>query len=299
MLFIKKVKYIRPAYFAGFVFLAIILFTYEALSAQKLHYDFSFIGFGGTFKYHDLKILFIPAYWFMMLLGLGINLFISIKQRKRYEYGVVKSLVIPILFLVIAFIGGKIMYIIENFQSVKEHGIELNGMSMFGAVFLFPIITLIVCKIFKLNYCEILDYCTSFGLILLACTRTGCFINGCCGAFTIWNNESPIVLPVQLMEVMFDLIILEICGHIEKTKFKSGLMYPMAMILYGVCRFGLEFLRKTEITFFIFSNGQIFFIICIVSGFILYHYFHKVYTSNQKNINKKRKKNSAKVQKES
>ena len=299
MFFIKKVKYIRPAYFAGFVFLAIILFTYEALSAQKLHYDFSFVGYGGTFKYHDLKILFIPAYWFMMLLGLGIDLFISIKQRKRYEYSVTKSLVIPVLFLVVAFIGGKLMYVIENFNTVKDNGIQLNGMSLFGAIFLFPIVTFVVCKFSKFDFTEILDYCTPFGIILLACTRTGCFISGCCGAFTIWKDGNPIILPVQLMEVMIDLIILEICCYIENKNFKSGLAYPMFMIIYGFCRFGLEFLRKTEITFFIFSNGQIFSIICIVSGFILYHYFHKVYTSNQKNINKKRKKNSGKVQKES
>lgn len=300
MLIIKRIKYVRPAYFAGFVFLAIVLFTYEALSVQKLNYDFSFIGFGGTFKYHDLKILFIPAYWFMMLLGLGINLFVSLKQRRRYGYSAAKSLVIPVLFLLVAFIGGKLMYVIENFNTVKETGLQLNGMSLFGAIFLFPIVTFAVCKLSKLNFAEMLDYCTPFGIILLACTRTGCFINGCCGAFTIWKDGNPIILPVPLMEVMLDLIILEICRHIENKKFKSGLVYPIFMILYGICRFGLEFLRKTEITFLIFSNGQIFSIISIVFGVILYYYFYKRFSENQKknkSNTKKHKKCSTKSQK--
>lgn len=292
MLFIKKVKYVRPAYFAGFVFLAIILFSYEAFSTQELNYDFSFIGFGGTFKYHDLKILFIPAYWFMMLLGLGINLFISIKQRKRYGYSTAKSLVIPMLFLVVAFIGGKLMYVIENFNTVKENGIQLNGMSLFGAIFLFPIVTFAVCKLSKIDFGEILDYCTPFGIILLACTRTGCFISGCCGAFTIWKDGNPIILPVQLMEVMLDLIILEICRYIENKKFKSGLVYPIFMILYGICRFGLEFLRKTEITFIIFSNGQIFSIISVVFGAILYCYFYKRYNNENRKSKEKKKAKS-------
>ena len=291
MLIIKRIKYVRPAYFAGFVFLAIVLFTYEALSAHELNYDFSFIGFGGTFRYHDLKILFIPAYWFMMLLGLGINLFVSLKQRRRYGYSAAKSLVIPVLFLLVAFIGGKLMYVIENFNTVKETGLQLNGMSLFGAIFLFPIVTFAVCKLSKLNFAEMLDYCTPFGIILLACTRTGCFINGCCGAFTIWKDGNPIILPVQLMEVMLDLIILEICRYIENKKFKSGLVYPMFMILYGFCRFGLEFLRKTDPTLFIFSNGQIFAVISITFGFLLYKYFDKQYNKDKdKKVKKKKKK---------
>lgn len=282
MIFMKKIEYIRPAYFAGFVFLAIILFTYEALSAQDLNYDFSFIGFGGTFKYHDLKILFIPAYWFMMILGLVINLYISVNQRKRYEYNVTKSLVIPVLFLMVTFIGGKLMYVIENFNTVKDNGIQLNGMSLFGAIFLFPIVTFAVSIFSRIDFAEMLDYCTPFGIVLLSCTRTGCFINGCCGATTIWQDGRPIILPVQLIEVMFDLIILEVCRYIEKTKFESGLMYPVFMILYGTCRFVLEFMRKTPKSILIFSNGQIFAVVCIILGALLYGYFYKKFDCKMK-----------------
>lgn len=225
----------------------------------------------------------------MMLLGLGISLYISMKQRKRYEYSVTKSLMIPVLFLVVAFIGGKLMYVIENFNTVKDNGIQLNGMSLFGAIFLFPIVTFAVCKFSKIDFAEMLDYCTPFGIILLACTRTGCFINGCCGAFTIWKDGNPIILPVQLMEVMLDLIILEICRYIENKKFKSGLVYPIFMILYGICRFGLEFLRKTEITILIFSNGQIFAAVCIVFGIVLYLRFDKLHKLKKTSKHKKRK----------
>lgn len=282
MIIIKQIKILRPAYFAGIALFAIVLFTYEAFSAHHFQYDFSFIGYGGTFKFNDLKILFIPAYWFMMLLGLVITLFISLIQRHRYEYGIVKSLIVPLLFLVVAFTGGKLMYIIENFHTISENGVQLNGMSLFGAIFLFPLITFLISKFTTIDFAEMLDYCTPFGIVLLSCTRIGCFINGCCGAITFWNNGNPIILPVQLMEVMFDLIILEICRNIEKQKFKSGLLYPIFMILYGLCRFGLEFLRKTEPTFFIISNGQVFSIICFVLGFILFFYFNKRYYITKK-----------------
>lgn len=218
----------------------------------------------------------------MMLLGLVITLFISLIQRKHYEYGIAKSLIIPIMFLVVAFLGGKLMYILENFHSVYEYGIQLKGMSLFGAIFLFPLFTYLVSKFTKIDLAEMLDYCTPFGIILLCCTRTGCFINGCCGAITFWNNGNPIILPVQLMEVALDLIILEVCFYFEKTKFKSGMVYPLFMMLYGICRFGLEFLRKTEPAVFIFSNGQIFSIICLVLGFILFQHFNKRYNTTKK-----------------
>ena len=107
------------------------------------------------------------------------------------------------------------------------------------------------------------DYFTPFGLILLACVRTGCFLNGCCGAVTLWIGSTPIILPVQLMEVVLDLLILELCFWIEKKYMFQGWMYPAFMLSYGVCRFLLEFLRKTPKDFLSLSHGQIFSLIAI------------------------------------
>ncbi len=279
MIIIKQIKVLRPAYFAGIAFLAIVLFTYEAFSAHDLQYDFDFVGYGGTFKFNDLKILSIPAYWFMMLSGLAISVFISLRQRHRYEYGVAKAIITPVLFLVVAFAGGKLMYIIENLHTVAEKGIQLSGLSLFGAIFLFPLITFLVSKFTTIDFAEMLDYCTPFGIVLLSCTRIGCFISGCCGAVTYWFNGNPVILPVQLIEVMFDLIILEICRYVEMKKFKSGLVYPTFMILYGLCRFVLEFIRRTGSKIFFIPDGMFFAVICVVIGFLLYRYFYKQFDS--------------------
>ncbi len=277
----KNRIYFRPLYLAVLLFLISIFFIYEAVTTENLAYDFEFIGYGGTYKYHDIKLLGIPAYWFMMILGLIISIVVSFNQRKRYDIGKTKAIIIPLVFLLVSFLGGKLLYVLENLSSVTQNGIRLSGMSLFGAIFMVPLVITIVSGFKKEKIAQMLDYCTPFGIILLSCVRIGCFINGCCGATTIWNDINPIILPVQLIEVTFDLMILELCSYIENFNFKSGLMYPTFMISYGFCRFILEFLRKTPKEILFFSNGQLFAIACVILGMI----FLKIFSKNNKKGN--------------
>ena len=162
MFFIKKIEYVRPAYFAGFVFLAILLFIYEAFYTTNLHYDFSFVGYGGTFQYHDLKVFGIPVYWFMLLCGLGITFYTSIKRHSYFDISKVKAVILPIVYLVISFIGAKILYILENIKTINH--IELNGMSMFGALYFTALSMPLLSLIFKIQVWELYDFVTPFGL---------------------------------------------------------------------------------------------------------------------------------------
>lgn len=260
----KKQVIIRPIYFAGITFLLCLLFTVEALTCKHLDYVFDFVGYGGTFKNHDLCILGIPAYWFMMLSGLAVCIYSSFAARSKYGFNKFEAILFPVIFLLISLLGGKLLYIIENFSSVSKNGISLDGLSLYGAIFLFPVVSLIVSAFKRYGFWEILDYCTPFGLILLACVRSGCFINGCCGAVTIWSGENPIILPVQLIEVTLDLIILDLCHRNFIKRPGVGFSYPFFMMSYGFCRFFLEFLRKDT------GYGQIFSLVSIVIGAVLF-----------------------------
>lgn len=261
-------SFLRPIYFAIFVLVSSFLFIYEAFAAINLKYDFSFVGYGGTIKNHNIHVLGIPIYWFMMLCGLIIIIVYNINKRNSYHMSVLQSILISIGFLVFAYIGGKLLYVVENLNTVIQGGFSLDGLSLFGAIFFIPIVGLIYSGISRYPFSSLMDLSAQVGLIMLSFVRIGCFFSGCCGAITLWNSNNPIILPVQLFEVFFDLIILELCLNIEKKHLNQGYIYPFMMVSYGSCRFLLEFLRDSPKTIIIFSSSQIIAFVCLALGIV-------------------------------
>lgn len=265
----------RAYYLAIFVGLISMFFVFEALICKSLNYHFSFVGYGGTFKYNNLNIFGVSSYWICMLTGLFICIAISIKNSERYGFKKIIAIIIPIVYLLLSLVGAKLLYALENITTIRENGISFDGLSLYGAIYIFPPVALLISGFNKNRFAKWLDYCTTFTLVLLICVRTGCFLSGCCGAFTIWNEDTPIILPVQLFEVVFDILILELCLKFKNTETPPGKMYPVFMISYSVIRFFIEYLRNSPKDLFGFSNGQLFAVIGILFGILLYVYFNK------------------------
>ena len=273
----------RPVYLAVPVFLCCLIFVVEALTGEKLRYTFDFVGYGGTFRYYDLKILGLPAYWFMMLLGLAVSVAISVRQRNISGLQTWEAWIVPLVFLAVSFLGGKILYVLENWESVAVNGIDFSGLSLFGAIYLVPVAVFLMTRWWKRDPWALLDLCALLGLTLLICVRTGCFISGCCGARKFWVGEKPILLPVQLMEVVMDLIIAEVCLRARKKALRPGQMYPVFLMCYGAGRFLLSFLRDEPKILWIFSAGQLLAVGAVVFGIGLRHILaHKEYPSKKK-----------------
>ena len=262
-----------PLWLAAAVLVFALLFLCDVLTSVHLDYFFDFVGYGGTFAYHSLGRY---LYWGLMLFGFGLTLVLGWFRRKQYGLCSWAAVVIPLAFFLLAFVGGKLLYLLENIHTVLVYGIGLDGMSLFGAIFLVLAAGAVAGKCSPLSMGTLLDYCTPFGLILLACVRMGCFFQGCCGGITFWlSNSTPLILPVQLMEVVLDLILLELCFRLETSHFRQGLLYPVFLMGYGAVRFLLEFLRNTPKEWLVFSNGQIFALVSILLGVLLYRHFQK------------------------
>ena len=86
----------------------------------------------------------------------------------------------------------------------------------------------------------------------------------------MWCNERPFVRPVQLIEVVLDLLMIEVCLYVRKKSGRDGLMYPAFAVGYGVYRFALEFLRDTPKLFGVFTHSQLWAVLCIILGLVLY-----------------------------
>ena len=267
---VKKPSF-RPVYLAVPVFLCCLIFVIEALTGEKLQYTFDFVGYGGTFRYHDLKILGLPAYWFMMLLGLVVSIMVSVRQRRYSGLQKWEAWVLPVAFLAVCFLGGKLLYVLENWDAVAANGINFSGLSLFGAIYMVPGAAFLATRWWKRNFWALLDLCALLGLTLLVCVRVGCFFSGCCGAQKFWLGEKPVLLPVQLMEVVMDLVIAEVCLHLRKKSNRPGQMYPAFLASYGTGRFLLSFLRNEIKVLWIFSAGQLLAVGAVVLGIGMGH----------------------------
>lgn len=277
----NKTKF-RPLYVAALYALASIFFLAEAFGGEHLKYNFSFVGYGGTFKHTNLKLFGISLYFVTIIIGLALCITLSIFRRKKTGMSVTVAVLFPIGVLAVALIGGKLLYIIEKLDTVSKKGIGVDGFSLFGSIFLSVLACFIIGCFKKKRVAYLLDNTIFYELILLAAVRTGCFLNGCCGADAVWVDGKPIIIPIQLFEVFFDLVIFDICLKVKASKGADGRMYPVFLIGYSIVRFFLEFWRNNPKTLLFLTNGQIFSLVGIALGIILYRYFANKLFKNYK-----------------
>lgn len=269
----KKRNILRPITFAILLFAVCLIFLIEALGAKSLNYVFDFVGYGGTFANHKLKLFGMPAYWALMIGGYISCLCISTSQNARYGLKKWEAPIAATAFLAISFLGGKILYVLEHPTGLGN--LQVGGLSLFGAIFLVPPVFWLICRIAKWNFWSVLDLCAHLGLVLLTIVRIGCFVSGCCGGPILWCGSNPVILPIQLFEAGLDLLLLEICLQLQNRQPQPGSMYPVLMIGYGVIRFGLEFLRKAQKVFGDFSQSHFLALICVACGTIALLYIFR------------------------
>lgn len=133
----------------------------------------------------------------------------------------------------------------------------LTGFTVFGnknmmyVVIFYPIIVLLVSKLFKLNFRDLSDMLASGSLwIFMSIVKLVCIFTGCCGGYPskigIFSPyyQTP-VFPVQIFECVFIIaigIILILIAR-EKKYRTDGLLAPLFLMLYGCVAFMIEFIR--------------------------------------------------------
>lgn len=210
----------------------------------------------------------MSAYSIMLIVGTIAMCVITILRRAHYNLSIVKSTMFSLILTVVGVIGCKLLYIIENYELVKEQGLTFGGFSFYGAVFLIPISFLALGRLFSLKPLQAVDLCAPGVAIMISFMRIGCFIDGCCGANPIEFCGRTIHLPVQLMESAYDFVLLIVLWSLERASKASGKLYPVFMVAYGVMRFGIEFLRDTPKDWLYMSHGQWYSLVAILVGVV-------------------------------
>ena len=247
------------------VLLLALLFLGEALLTPHLNYALPFVGYGGTFRFSSVPVggASLSLYWLAQGAGVVCMALLCLSRRRAYGVGAAGAVLTALLLTLAGYAGAKLLYIAENWERVLREGVGLSGVSFFGTVFFLPLAVSLWALLLGRKPGEWLDYCTPPTLLMLACIRIGCFMNGCCRGITLWVWQRPVILPSQLLECALDLWLLDRLLRAEKRGSCRGGLYVLFMGGYGALRFLVEVTRDTTKDLMGLSNGQWFSLACM------------------------------------
>lgn len=235
----------------------------------------------------------IYTYGLMIFLGAICAYFYCIKSAPLY--GISKEFVSDLFFWTIlcGFLGARLIYILIDLPDFVRNPwayiFTTAGFVFFGGL-LFGVLTLFVYSRMKnQNILTVSELVVPALPLAHAFGRIGCFFYGCCfgrisdGPICLFfPPDSPAgyhghsVIPTQLISALGLIIIFCILLYIRKKNIFSGVLTVSYLIMYGIMRFSVEFLRGDERgTLVGLSTSQWFSIAVVISGVILFRKLSK------------------------
>ena len=209
---------------------------------------------------------FLPTYGLLVASGVLIGLWISVRNSARQGIDPDKAWNLGIVVVLCGIVGAKILYVIYDWNNYP-HWTDIFSISTLqaGGVFSGGLIGALGAAVWyirknRLPALATCDACAPGLALGHAIGRLGCFAAGCCygkptnawWGVTFTNpvanqlvgtplNEA--LEPTQLFEFAVELANFFLLTWMLKRKKFDGQVFGAYLVLYGVARFFLEFLR--------------------------------------------------------
>ncbi|HOV07744.1 MAG: Prolipoprotein diacylglyceryl transferase [Spirochaetes bacterium ADurb.Bin218] len=232
----------------------------------------------------NYKIITIGSYG--LLLGTAFYIAFLIAEREYKIKSIDPELAYKLLIAVIpsAIIGAKIFHILENLDEFKAAPFEMifsgAGLSVYGGFILSFIIAIAIIKKNKESVLKVFDASSPAMAIGYAIGRLGCHASGdgCYGIATesifgvaYPNGIVPVsinVFPTPLFESFFAFIFFMVLLKLRKNNLKEGTLFFIYLLLNGVARFAVEFIRLNPKTALLLTQAQLVAICFILIGLV-------------------------------
>ncbi|MFW6449601.1 MAG: prolipoprotein diacylglyceryl transferase [Nanoarchaeota archaeon] len=255
----------------------------------------------------------IRYYGLIYVIGLAIGYFLLKHLVKEKKIKLTKEEVLDyIVYLAIGLlIGARVFYFIFYIPSVLlENPLNLlmiwdGGMSFHGGLVGAIIAGYIFCRKKKISSYKMADITVIPVAIALALGRIGDFINGELpgrtwqGALCINYENNPYLssppegcrIPSQIIEALKNILIFSALWFARTKKLQEGSLLWLFVLLYGILRFLVEFIRQPDpqLGFFFgwMTMGQILSGIMVIVGSIMLYKLNYIST-HKKQIKKSR-----------
>ena len=251
--------------------------------------------------YLEIANIQIPMYSLMIVIGVifgGLYFFLVTFKEEKFSKLTLKRFFFAIVLSAICLVIGAALFD-SLFHSIEEGTPVIGGITWLGGVVVgfpaFVLLTRLLIPDAKGKALKFVSLIIPSIVLAHAFGRIGCFCGGCCyGKVTdsIFGVKFPFleekVLPTQLFESFFDLILFTVMAVLrKKIKYHNFEIY---FIAYGIFRFFNEFLRGDDrgATSSVLSPAQLLSIAIVVSGIII-AYRYAVYRNISKQLSLSRR----------
>lgn len=190
-----------------------------------------------------------------------------------------------IIMVIAGVIGGRLAYIlVYEWQDLLRDPLpvlftgSLSGLIWYGGFVGGFIAYFIYIKKNGLPFFKVADMFAPYIALGYAIVRIGCFLNGCCYG-DITSSACGVVFPyvdsfsrypTQLYSSFLNLALFLFLWWLYPRRKFAGQVFAVYIIGYSVYRFIIEFFRESLITYGIFTLGQVYTLILLIIGIILY-----------------------------
>ncbi len=223
-----------------------------------------------------------------LMIGIGVLCCIFMGMKRAKKYGLSEDAVtdIAIFGLIAGFLGAKLLYLIVEWKRFVKDPLDVlgsEGFVVYGGIIAGVLAAIVYCKRKKLIFLEYFDLCAASISLAQGFGRLGCFLAGCCygretdlpiGVVFPESSLAPAgvrLLPTQLFSSAGNFLIMFILLWHYKHRKKVGDTGFLYMLLYGVGRFCIEFLRNdSRGTVGIFSTSQFISLFIVAAALLLF-----------------------------
>jgi phosphatidylglycerol:prolipoprotein diacylglycerol transferase len=223
----------------------------------------------------------ISTYLFIYALAFIVATLLLRQEFKRNNYPKYLFAVVMVVGCISGIIGAKIYYILSIWKEFKLGPIDaffnIPGSGWYGGFILGGISIVLVLNLFKQPLLKTLDIIIIIVPISQAIGRLGCFLAGCCHgtpsnlpwAMTFPDGLYPPyvkVHPTQIYEMIICSGIFIWLWRLRKKQMPSGSKLSLYLILGGLGRFLIEFIRPNPKTLIYLTVPQIIALLGIILG---------------------------------
>lgn len=203
----------------------------------------------------------VHGYGLMIAIGVLACVIMGTYRAKKKDMNPESVIDITIISVLLGFVGAKLLYVIVEFKTFLVDPFSVlggEGFVVYGGIIAGVLAAMVYCRIKKLVFLEYFDLLAPSIAIAQGFGRIGCFLAGCCyghvtdgplGVMFPDNSLAPSgvkVLPTQMFSAAGDFLIMAILLVFARKSKHKGQVGAMYLLLYGVGRFMIEFLRGDE-----------------------------------------------------
>jgi phosphatidylglycerol---prolipoprotein diacylglyceryl transferase len=212
--------------------------------------------------------------WYGLMVALAVVTVVSWitwENSKNNKFSFDALLTASIIGIFSGIVFSKLLHVIDKWSYYWQNPsgiISGEGLTIWGAVLGATIGVWLYSKISRQFRFSVFGDMIAPGIILSqAIGRIGCTLNGCCYGleshawysiiYTDPHSYGPKgipVLPTQVFEIIYDLIVFGILLLLRKRLKPDGALFTVYFALYGAWRFAIEFIRDG--TPFLFGMHQ-------------------------------------------